>query len=207
MPISDPPLAERARYAVAVLAAGQSRRFGPSDKLAASFQGKRLGELACQTLAELDFAYRWVIASRADHPCGPSWQEAGFAIAVNAQAASGIGSSVALAATLALDANADGLLIALADMPLVASDHYQALLARAAAIGPGAIVASSANGVRMPPAAFGRDRLTALATMTGEVGARALLHQAEAVACAPDLLIDIDTAQALKQATTRGIQG
>ncbi|MDP3908563.1 NTP transferase domain-containing protein [Novosphingobium sp.] len=185
---------------MAVLAAGQSRRFGPDDKLTASFRGKRLGEQACHALLGLDFAHRWVIAARADHPCAQSWQADGFTIAVNAQAAAGMGTSVALAAALALEANADGLLIALADMPLVSADHCRALIARAAATGPAAIVASAADGVRSPPAAFGRDHFAALAAITGDVGARVLLRQAELVACAPELLIDIDDEAALNRA-------
>ena len=191
---------------MAVLAAGQSRRFGPEDKLTSNFRGRRLGELACQTLAELDVAHRWVISARADHPCAQSWQADGFALAVNAQAAAGMGTSVALAASLALAAQVDGLLIALADMPLVPADHYQALIARAAAAGPAAIVASAANGVRSHPAAFGRDHLVVLATLTGETGARTLLQQAEPVACAPELLIDIDDPAALAQAAKAPFQ-
>lgn len=200
-------MAEGARYAAAVLAAGQSRRFGPADKLAASFRGARLGELACQTLAGLDFAQRWVIAARADHPCAPGWEGSGFTLSVNANAASGMGSSVALAARLALEAQADGLLIALADMPLVPADHFRALIALAAALGPAAIVASSANGLRLPPALFGRDHLPALAALTGDAGARALLHQAEPIICAPELLIDIDDEQALSQAASMADRG
>lgn len=193
-------MAEPPRYGVAVLAAGQSRRFGREDKLAARFRGRRLGELACRALAGLDLAPRWVIAAHADHPCAGSWQADGFTIAINPRAASGMGSSVALAATLALEAKADGLLIALADMPLVPEGHFRALVARAAAIGPAAIAASSSGDLRLPPAAFGRDRLEALAALTGDVGARALLRQAEPVECAPGLLIDIDDPQALEQA-------
>jgi molybdenum cofactor cytidylyltransferase len=146
--------------------------------------GRQLGEIACQSLAGLNLAHQWVIASRADHPCAPGWRAAGFQVVVNAQAASGIGSSVALAATLAKQANVDGLLIALADMPFVTSAHCRALLDRAIEIGPSAIVASSANGVRSPPAAFGRDLLDSLAEVTGDVGARVLLRQAEVLACA-----------------------
>lgn len=190
-------MAEGPRFAVAVLAAGQSRRFGPGDKLTAWFRGRHLGELACHTLAGLNVGHRWVIAARADHPCAQSWQADGFTVAVNAQAASGMGTSVALAATMALEAKADGLLIALADMPLVPVDHFRTLLARAAATGPGAIIASAADRVRLPPAAFGRDHLAALASSTGDAGARRLLREAELVACAPEFLIDIDDEQAL----------
>ena len=204
MPISARSMAEPPRYSVAVLAAGQSRRFGPADKLAADFRGRRLGEHACHALAGLDLAHRWVIAARADHPCVPGWQADGFTLAVNAAAASGMGTSVALAARLALEAAADVLLIALADMPLVPAGHFRALLARAAAQGRTAIVASAADGTRLPPAAFGRDHLAALAAMTGDIGARALLHQAELVPCDAELLIDIDDEQALNRALSRG---
>lgn len=196
-------MAERLRFAVAVLAAGQSRRFGPDDKLTAMFRGQRLGELACHALAGLGAAHRWVIAARADHPCAQSWQGDDFTVVVNAQAAMGMGTSVALAATLALEAQADGLLIALADMPLVPADHYRALLARAAATGPATVVASVADGVRSPPAVFGRERLAVLAAITGDAGARGLLGQAELVACAPDQLLDVDDPQTLARLSAR----
>ena len=101
---------------VAVLAAGQSRRFGPQDKLAAPFGEVLLGEQVVRTLSGLACAHRWVIAARGDHPCAPGWKAAGFAIAVNDQAASGMGSSLALAAQLAQAAGADALLVALADI-------------------------------------------------------------------------------------------
>ncbi len=191
---------ERPQFAVAVLAAGQSTRFGPDDKLTARLRGQRLGELACQTLAGIDFAHRWVIAARADHACAGNWRASGFTVAVNAQAVSGMGTSVALAATLARDAQVDALLIALADMPLVPAEHYLALVARAAERGATALVASAAGCVRSPPAVFGRDHLIALAAIRGDVGARAMLGQAELIACAPELLIDIDDQQALHQA-------
>lgn len=193
-------MADAPRLAVAVLAAGQSSRFGPADKLTACLRGQRLGELACRTLADMPFAQRWVIAARADHPCANSWQASGFTVAVNPQAASGMGTSVALAATLALDAQVDGLLIALADMPLVPAGHYHALIARAGQLGAAALVASAAGSVRSPPAAFGRDHLNVLAASQGDTGGRALLGQAELIACAPDRLIDIDDPQALEQA-------
>lgn len=180
------------RFAVAVLAAGQSVRFGPQDKLAAPLGAALLGEHAARTLRELGFSRRWVIAGRADHPCAPGWAAAGFAVSVNAEAASGMGTSLALAAQLALAADVDALLVALADMPLVPARHFAALLARAAQLGPGAIVASEAVGQRSPPAVFGRQHFPKLAASSGDSGARHLLREAETIACAPDWLIDID---------------
>ncbi len=199
-------MAEHWRFAVAVLAAGQSRRFGPGDKLAAGFGGGLLGEQACHALAGLDLSHRWVIAAQGGHPCSASWQADGFTIALNPGARSGMGSSVALAAHLALEAGAKGLLIALADMPLVPADHFRALVDRATAIGPGSVVASEAGGVRLPPAVFGCDHFAALSALRGDQGARALLDQAETVACAPQLLIDVDDEQALRQAQASALR-
>ncbi len=189
-----------ADLAVAVLAAGQSRRFGSADKLAALLGDSLLGEHACRRLAGLAAAHRWVIAARPDHPCAPGWRAAGFEIAVNPAAESGMGSSVALAARLAQDAGAAALLIALADMPLVPLSHFQALVERAAGLGPGAIIASAAGDVAMPPALFGSAHFAALAGASGDTGARHLLAGAERLAGDPAWLIDVDDAAALARA-------
>jgi CTP:molybdopterin cytidylyltransferase MocA len=203
MPISGPRLPDAAHLAVAVLAAGRSKRFAGGDKLAAPLGKSLLGEHACQTLTGLDFVHRWVIAAAADHPCRPGWHAAGFEIAVNDAASSGMGNSVALAAQLAQQASVDALLIALADMPLVPLAHFQALVSRASRLGPHSIVASSADGVPMPPAIFGAGHLGALAGASGDAGARHLLVGAEQVAGDPALLIDVDDEAALTRATAQ----
>lgn len=195
------------RLAVAVLAAGQSRRFGAADKLAAQFGAGLLGERAVRTLGGLAFADRWVIAASADHPCAPAWSAAGFVVVVNDQAEAGMGTSLALAARLAIEAKAAALLVALADMPLVPADHFAALLARAVALGPEAMVTSEAAGVRSPPAVFGRNHLAELAKAGGDQGARHLLVQAEPLTCPPDWLADVDDPAALARVralVTRG---
>lgn len=196
-------MAEAPRLAVAVLAAGQSRRFGSADKLAALLGDSLLGEHACRTLSGLASAHRWVIAARPDHPCAPGWRVAGFEIAVNPAAESGMGSSVALAARLAQEAGAAALLIALADMPLVPLSHFQALEERGAGLGADAIIASSAGDLAMPPALFGSAHFAALAQASGDAGARHLLAGAERLAGDPAWLIDVDDAEALAIARAR----
>lgn len=180
------------QIAAAVLAAGQSRRFGAMDKLAADLKGRQLGEYATATLAGLPLAHRWVIAAQADHPCAAAWRAGGFAVAVNDRAGEGMGTSLALAARLALEAKADLLLVALADMPLIPASHFAALLDRAAARGVEALVASEADGQRSPPVVFGANLLPELAKAAGDRGARHLLGRAEPLVCAADWLADID---------------
>ncbi|MEO1730389.1 MAG: nucleotidyltransferase family protein [Pseudomonadota bacterium] len=190
------PLA-KGGIAVAVLAAGSSRRFGDADKLAARFRGKRLGEHVCAALAKGPFAHRWVIASRADHPCHAAWGRSGFITALNARSSEGMGTSVALAANLARQARCKALLISLADTPLVPAEHFATLAAKVAKLGDGGIIVSRSHDTLMPPAAFGAAHFERLAQLTGDKGARAILQEGKALACPPEWLIDIDTPEAL----------
>ncbi|MFL0355828.1 nucleotidyltransferase family protein [Erythrobacter sp. GH1-10] len=187
-------MARSARLAVAVLAAGSSRRFGVEDKLAAQFRGKMLGLHATDAIPCDLFRHRWVIVATEDHPCAKGWRAAGFEIEPNSRAEEGMGTSVALAASLAIGAGADALLIALADMPLVPQSHFTALANRST---PGGVAVSSDGSARMPPAIFGAKHLPHLARLGGDIGARAILSEGEAIECPPEWLVDIDTPEAL----------
>ncbi|GMN03012.1 NTP transferase domain-containing protein [Erythrobacter sp. MTPC3] len=188
---------EQKRLAAALLAAGASRRFGAEDKLAADFRGKMLGIHAAQAMGAHRFYASWVITSRLAHPCDAAWQEAGFQPQCNGAAEEGMGTSAAMAARLAMEAGADALLIALADMPLVPSEHFGALIGKAECHGPDFIAGSRGAGAIMPPAVFGSHHFRALARLGGDAGARDILKDAEAFDCAPHWLIDIDTPEAL----------
>ena len=181
--------------AIAVLAAGASRRFGNCDKLAARCGDLPLGLHGAAKLAHIPAQHRWVITSRADHPCAQGWRESGFALEVNGQAQEGIGTSLALAARLALNAKSRFLLVALADMPLVPASHFRALVAAAHKAGAGAIAVSGpdAGPARMPPAIFGQGHFPALLKSSGDKGARDLLGKGLAIACPQDWLMDVDT--------------
>ncbi len=196
-----------AEVAVAILAAGQSRRFGDQDKLSALLNGKPLGLHVCDTIAPLGFDHRWVIASDPSHPCADGWNAAGFAAVTNPQAEAGMGTSVALAAQLARGVEADALLVCLADMPLVPRSHFEAMLERAQTAPREAVCASSDGANRLPPVLFGRERFMALTGLSGDEGGRALLADAQMFECAPELLIDIDTPEALDHLNRRGLPG
>ncbi len=182
---------------MAVLAAGSSRRFGKADKLTMPFHGKRLGEHVTDN-APLDLiapGCARVIASRSGHPCEAAWSKAGFTVAINSDAVKGMGTSVALAARLSIKAQCNALLIALADMPLVPRKHFAALISKS--LTKGATLCSSDGKARMPPVIFGQDFLPTLVSLNADEGARALLHDAEALACPVEWLIDVDTPEAL----------
>lgn len=182
--------------AVALLAAGRSRRFG-ADKLAALLRGKMLGLHVADTLAQIPLDHRWVIVADLAHPCVSGWQAAGFDAVHNSYAAMGMGTSVALAAGLAAEAGIDQLLIALADMPLVPAGHFAALLEQGCLKGRGAMIASSDGRTPMPPALFGSAHFARLALSQGDSGARRVLADATLIAAPAGCLIDIDDAATL----------
>ncbi len=185
-------MSETGPVLLALLAAGGSRRFGNQDKLAASLNGEYLGMVAARTLSGIGLDQRHVIAASAEHPCATGWRELGWTITVNKAAESGMGTSVALAARLAQEAGAAGLMVALADMPQVSAEHSQCLLKRFDEAGPAAIIASSDGTSRSPPAIFGPDHFLALSKLSEDKGARALLEQAETISAGPGELADID---------------
>jgi molybdenum cofactor cytidylyltransferase len=176
---------ECADIAVAVLAAGQARRFG-SDKLMADLDGVPLGAYIARTLAPMGFG--WCIAVCATGAAiAHQYAAIGFRILENSQPESGQAHSLHLALAAAQQTDAKALLIALADMPYVTSGHITAILSAGGC-------AASHDGINfMPPALFPRDTWPELLRTSGDAGARELLRKAKRVPASPVILRDIDT--------------
>ena len=181
---------EGRRLGVALLAAGASHRFGDEDKLAADFRGKPLAEYAANALPVAAFESAWVVVSGPGHPCEKAWAKRGLRSLVNLHSSQGMGTSLALAAQAAVDASLDGLLIALADMPLVPTEHFSALIE--ACKRSQDIAVSAQNDIRMPPAVFGSDHFAELVKASGDRGARGLIQLGQVIDCPPEWLKDVD---------------
>ena len=188
-------MGELFHLAVAVLAAGNSTRFGSTDKLVAEFRGKMLGHHVVETLAEFPGQHKWVIASQAGHQCNEGWAACGFETVVNSCSEQGMGTSVALAASQAICVQADALLICLADMPLVPLGHFASLVQAVCAEDRSGIVSSFDGQSRSPPAVFAKEHFTALAGLSGNNGARELIAGGAVIECSAEALLDIDTPQ------------
>lgn len=184
------------RLAAALLAAGRSARFGAADKLAAPLGCMPLGLHAAAAMTGVDLCRRWVILRGEEHPCRGGWVSAGFVPVVNPDADEGMGASLRCAARLADQAGADGLLICLADMPLVTTAHLNALVECWA--GSGGSVVSWDGAIASPPVIVPRDRFAAMAWLTGDQGAKALLANACRVTCPAGMLADVDDVATLE---------
>lgn len=170
---------------IAILAAGLGSRFG-GGKLDAPCAGRRLGEWAVATA----LGFEWPVAVVA----GPGERRflAPFAgrigVIENASPSAGIGSSVALAAGAAREAGASALIVMLADMPLLQPGSIRKLAQLASVHGLSATAwPVGRNGV---PACFGASHFDALATLSGDMGAQALLRS-----CSEDALLRLDAEQ------------
>ncbi len=188
---------------VAVLAAGQSRRFLGADKLTQPLGRTMLGLHICEALVPLDCAHSVIITSADDHPCASGWRTAGFDICVNEMAEEGLGTSVACAARFAAERAADALLICLADMPFVPTKHLQNLISQLDPENSRTMIASDNGRRRSPPAIFAASHFAGLEQLKGAAGARDLLAAADTIKITPQCLVDIDTREQLVRANSQ----
>jgi molybdenum cofactor cytidylyltransferase len=178
--------------ALAMLAAGRGARFG-GRKLEAMIDGAMIGTMTAARLGGLNFSARFVAADPAHGVLIDAFATLGFAPIANDQPDAGLSRSVSLAAQAALATNADGLLICLADMPNVPVAHITEMID---AFGDARrVIASSVEGVAMPPALFRRADFPKLVALSGGNGAKPLLASALLIAAEAWSMADVDTVE------------
>lgn len=180
-----------AGLALALLAGGQGTRFGGA-KLISLLNGKPLALHAAAMLAALPFAHRIAVTG----PDVPDLATLGYTCIPLDPPGAPQARSVALGIAAAQAAGAQAVLVALADMPLVPESHIRALARQF----DGDRIATSANGVTMPPAIFGKAHFGALSALTGDRGGAMRLAGAPLVALDPDFALDIDRPEDLTRA-------
>ena len=190
---------EKPTVFAAVLAAGESRRFGRS-KMLESLQHETLVRRAANLAREVCGDCSILVAGHESAAVTSAAGDAPQFVIVNDHYEEGIGGSIALAAK-AVSHVADALLLLLADQPLVTAQHLRALMSH----WQGAddeIVATAFAETMGPPVLFPRGAFDALGELTGDQGAKSLLQSSRFdVRTIPfeDAAIDIDTPADLKK--------
>ncbi|MBT0962884.1 nucleotidyltransferase family protein [Denitromonas iodatirespirans] len=179
-----------------LLAAGYGRRFDPTggqDKLLAPLaDGRPVLWHSARALADALPGSLAVI--RPGQPERARWlREAGCRVLEAPTAEAGMGH--ALAAAMAASAEADGWVVALADMPWLPPAAIRAVAARLTP--PATVTAPRHAGRRGHPVGFGRAWGAQLMALDGDQGARALLSSATLT------LFDWDDAGVLRDVDTR----
>ncbi|MFY7835479.1 MAG: nucleotidyltransferase family protein [Novosphingobium sp.] len=175
------------RIALILLAAGRATRFG-GGKLGAELAGKPLACHAADNLNSLPLFRRFVIYS----PQTPELPDF-IKIPLDPPDAP---LSRSIATGVAALTDEDAALFALADMPLVPTAHFAALIARF----DGDRIATRVDGRNMVPAIFGRQHFATLASLVGDRGAGVLLQDAPSIDLAPAQALDVDTQDDLERA-------
>lgn len=166
--------------ALVLLAAGRGIRFG-GGKLNALLVGKPLARHVADRLVGLPFS-RLIAVCSDETPDLPGFERVMLLPAYEPLSRS-------IATGIAALRDEASVLFALADMPLVPSAHFQALLAAF----DDDVVASGVGTLAMVPAVFGARHFAALQHLPGDRGAGALLHNAPQIALDPALALDVDT--------------
>ncbi|MGE3772221.1 MAG: NTP transferase domain-containing protein [Gammaproteobacteria bacterium] len=195
------------RVAAVVTAAGYGRRYGSERKLAATLAGRPVLAWTLDNLRELPLARRILVVAPGDEAAAGLAQAAGMSLVVNRDPAQGLGASIACGVR-ALAPALDGVLVVLGDMPRVQGTSIAALLARFDTLPDSAVVAPVHRGRRGHPVLFGAAHFPALAALTGDEGARAVLAAAALTPVDvddPGVLLDIDTPADLVAAIEKGI--
>lgn len=180
-----------------LLAAGSGSRFGGDKLLAKLADGRPLALAALATLAAGVDAVVAVVRP-GDVALSSLFGQSGALVAVCPNAAEGIGASLACGVREAQQRfpQAQGAVIALADMPWLSSSTVQRV---ATALRRGSVLAAPTHrGTRGHPVAIGARYFAELQALSGDEGARALLaaHDAELELIAvddPGVLRDVDT--------------
>lgn len=183
------PTAKFQRIALLLLAAGHARRFG-GQKLLAPLAGRPLAHHAAATLAALPFGRKVAVVG----PVDLGLSQFGFTcVAVGGE---DYPMSVSLAHGIEAVAGSEAVMIALADMPFVPPAHVVRLVERFR----GSRIASSNGKSLMPPTIFGAQWFGRLGSLSGDNGARSLLHGAPHVLANAIDLTDIDSAEEMMSA-------
>jgi molybdenum cofactor cytidylyltransferase len=164
----------RATLHAVVLAAGASRRFG-SPKQLVQFERKPLIQRVIAGATELAGSAVTVVLGAYAAEIAATLAPGTAGIIVNREWQEGIASSIR-AAVARLPGACDGVLLLLADQPLVGS-HSLGRLAAAWRRQPRSIIASRYRAVTGVPAIFPRWCFSDLAALRGDQGARLVLRR------------------------------
>lgn len=182
---------ERARYVCAVLAAGGSTRLGRPKQLV-PFRGEPLVRRVARAALASSCARVAVIVGAERAGVEGAVQDLDVCCVANAAWQEGIASSVRTAVAWAREERADGLVLVLADQPLLTRDHVDRLVS---GLRSGAASAASVyDGIAGVPAAFAANQFAALAVLEGDRGAARVLRETPGVVRVPwpEGSVDVD---------------
>lgn len=202
-PAPSPALRPAGRVAALVLAAGQSRRMGETNKLLSELDGKPLVLHAVDAALASRAAPVLVVTGHDPDRLRQALADRPVRIVHNPDYAEGLSTSLR-AGLAALPDDAAAALICLGDMPRLTGPALDRLIAAFAPEEQRAIILPTVRGKRGNPVLWDRRFFAEIGRLTGDVGARHLIGEHAALVAEVPLeddaaLLDVDTPEALRQ--------
>jgi molybdenum cofactor cytidylyltransferase len=191
------------RIAAIILAAGQSRRMGPTNKLLASINGKPMVVHVADTVKSSQAHPVIAVVGHQADDVRATLAGRDIMFVDNPDYAEGISGSLKLGLR-ALPRGVDGAIICLGDMPRVTSAQIDRLISAFNSSEGRAICVPTFNGKRGNPVLFARRFFEEMESVAGDVGARHLIGEVPELVCEIEMedrgvLLDIDTPEALAE--------
>ncbi|MBC6439972.1 MAG: NTP transferase domain-containing protein [Rhodospirillales bacterium] len=192
------------RFAAVVLAAGQSRRMGPRNKLLIEIDGKPVVRHTVEALAASGLERITVVTGHESREVEAALADCPVAFTHNPAFADGLSTSLRVGIA-ALPDNTDAALVCLGDMPRISAEILSTLTSAYAPAEGRAIVVPTHNGKRGNPVLWDRRFFDAISQVTGDTGARHLIGENEEFVAEVPLdddavLLDFDTPETLRHA-------
>lgn len=190
------------RLAGLVLAAGRSSRMGGSHKLRALFDGVPLIARSVKAL-EIALAKAPLVVLGHDAVIMSGLMPDGTQTVFNPDFGEGLSTSLRVGIAN-LPRDVDGVLIHLADMPAVTSEHLVLMAEAFTKSGGNAVVRATNGGKRGNPVILPRPLFGQVARLTGDMGARPIIESFAGSVIDVELgeaaSLDVDTPEALRHA-------
>jgi molybdenum cofactor cytidylyltransferase len=200
------PGARPARIAALVLAAGGSTRMRGANKLLLPVRGVPMVNRVVAAALASQCVQTMVVTGHEAEPVEAALADLPVSVVRNAASAQGMSASLRCGLR-ALPHDIDGVLVLLADMPLLRAEHIDALIAAFDPAAPG-IVAPQRDGRRGNPVLWPRGYFAQIMDLHGDQGARSLLERSAADAVLVEVeddafFTDFDTPEAFETASPR----
>ncbi|MGK9050875.1 NTP transferase domain-containing protein [Neorhizobium petrolearium] len=189
-----------------LLAAGQARRMGKDGphKLLAEFGGVPLVRRSAEVLSSSQASPVVAVTGHRRGEIEAALAGLDIRLHFNSGYASGMAGSLVTGFSAPELAEKDGILVMLADMPGVTTDHVNMLIAAFREAGGGVVVRSVSEGKRGNPIILPRVAYDAVLRLEGDVGARAIIENSGLsvidVDIGPAAHLDVDTPEAVTAA-------
>lgn len=193
--------AEARKVAALVLAAGRSSRMGATNKLMADVDGKPMVARTVDAVLASGAAGTWVITGHEAEMIERTLAGRAITLVRNPDYADGLSTSLRCGLA-ALPSDVDGVLVCLADMPLITSGDIDRLISAWDPDVGRLICVPTFAGKRGNPIVWPRALFSEMAAVTGDIGARNLLAEHaedvhEVAVTGRGVLMDVDVPEAL----------